>query len=74
MGLDKDRGILGFKLGPVRRAVYGFIGTGNRPSYEPAKPVDELDLMAERAAQRYRARIEGAVERYKKNWAEAMRK
>jgi hypothetical protein len=72
-----DRGVLGFRLGPVRRAVYGFLESG--PSSEPistqeTKPADELERMADRAARRYRERVEKAVETYKKRWVEAMRK
>lgn len=77
---ERDRGILGFKLGPVRRAVYGFLGgSGSKPGPEPAdaqetKPADELEQIADRAARKYRERVEKATERYKKRWTEAMRK
>lgn len=75
-----DRGVLGFRLGPVRRAIYGLLGGPERmPSPEPAgaqgaQPADELERMAERAAKRYRERVEKAVERYKERWVEAMRR
>lgn len=80
MSDEKDRGIFGFRLGPVRRAVYGFLGgTEHKPSSEPAsaqeaQPADELEKLATRAAEKYRRKIEGATERYRKRWAEAMRK
>lgn len=75
-----DKGVLGFRLGPVRRAVYGFLeGSEHRPGPEPAgaqeaPPADELEQIADRAARRYRERVEKATERYKKRWTEAMRK
>ena len=76
----RETGILGLRLGPVRRAVYGLLeGTENRPSSELAstqktEPADELERMADRAAKRYRETVERATERYKKRWTEAMRK
>ena len=75
-----DRGILGFRLGPVRRAIYGFLGESeHKPGPEPAgaqgaQPADELERMAEHAARRYRERTERATERYRDRWTEAMRK
>lgn len=74
-----DKGVLGFRLGPARRVIYGFLGTESRPSPEPAsvhkaKPMDDLELMAERAAQKYREKVEEAVNKYKTRWTEAMRK
>lgn len=80
MAGERDRGVLGFRLGPVRRAVYGFLGEPERmPSSEPAsaqeaQPADELERLAERAARRYRERVEKATETYRKRWIEAMRK
>ena len=76
---ERDKGILGFRLGPVRRAIYGFLEPKSRPSSEPAsaqkpQPVDELERMGERAARRYREMVEKATERYKERWTEAMRK
>lgn len=72
-----DRGVLGFRLGPVRRAVYGFLESEPGPepaSAQEAQPTDELERMADRAARRYRERVERATETYKKRWTEAMRK
>jgi hypothetical protein len=76
MSSGKDRGIFGFRLGPFRRAIYDMIGEpGLGPAgAQGAQPTDELDRMAERAASRYREQVEKAVERYRKRWAEAMRR
>lgn len=76
MAGEKDKGILGFRLGPVRRAIYGLLETKDKPSPAPAqaRPVDELGLMADRAAKKYREMVERATERYRKRWEEAMRK
>lgn len=77
---EKEKGILGFRLGPVRRAVYGFLeGPESKSGSEPAgtqeaQPTDELDRMAERAARRYKEKTEKATERYRNRWTEAMRK
>ena len=76
----RETGILGLRLGPVRRAIYGFLGESeHKLGSEPAstletQPADELERMADRAAKRYRETVERATERYKKRWTEAMRK
>lgn len=84
---ERRRGPLGiFPLGPLRGAIRGAVvqrehgdlqnrrsGSDSSQPHQEARPADELELMADRAARKYREKIEGAVERYRKRWAEAMR-
>lgn len=74
MAGEREKGVLGFRLGPIRRVIYGFLEPSPEPAPAQKQPVDELELMADRAAQRYRERIEKATETYRKRWEEAMRK